>query len=186
MNLDKTQDYKAWLQAFTKKYPSIPASKLMYRDADGNNPCRDNLGGDLNDIFIPYELTLSIGHLPESYSILELNVTGSNNTLSDINMAQVNTAPVATATIQATQTAEYTPEDINKVAQEAVREAAQNNALNNTVVIDPETSNTEILFLLFLVIVICIIGGGAVWYFNRKKRQNKHISKKLNDKKMKS
>ena len=164
MNLDKNPDYKSWLQAFTKKYPSIPASKLMYRDSNGNNPCRDNLGGDLNDIFIPYELTLSIGHLPESYSILELNVTGSNNTLSDINMAQISgtNATNPTAAIKATQ----------EVVKEAVKDGTAINQVEHGLADQSEITDSSgisnlLLFIIF-VVVICIICG-AVWFFNRRK-----------------
>jgi hypothetical protein len=159
MNLDKNPDYKAWLQAFTKKYPSIPASKLMYRDSEGNNPCRDNLGGDLNDIFIPYELTLSIGNLPDSYSILELNVTGSNNTLSDINMAQISGTSAAnpTAAIEATQ----------EVVKSAIEESSQNNAITYHIEAAPSETSYLLLFIIF-VVIICIIGA-AIWFFNRRK-----------------
>jgi hypothetical protein len=94
INLPQTAGYKEWLAAFTKKYPSIVASPLMYADADGKNPCRDNIGNDLQNIFIPYEITTRIGQLPPSYSITELNVTGSNNVLSDINMSQITGAGI--------------------------------------------------------------------------------------------
>jgi len=158
MTLDKTPDYKAWLQAFTKKYPSIPASKLMYRDSEGNNPCRDNLGGDLNDIFIPYELTLSIGNLPESYSILELNVTGNNNVLSDINMAQISGTNAANpaAAIEASQA----------IVKEAIKDKTAINQVGNDLAEQSEISNF-LLFIIFIV-VVCIIAGAAYYYSHRK------------------
>jgi hypothetical protein len=90
INLSQTPHYKEWLAAFTKKYPSIVASPLMYANAEGKNPCRDNIGNDLQNIFIPYEITTRIGQLPPSYTITELNVNiaGSNNVLTDIDMSQ--------------------------------------------------------------------------------------------------
>jgi hypothetical protein len=88
MVMDQTDDYRSWLKSFTAKYPSIPVSRLMYRGADGANVCRDNISGDLTEMLIPYELTLSIGHLPSSYSIIDLDISGSNNNLSNINLTQ--------------------------------------------------------------------------------------------------
>ena len=159
MTLDKTPDYKAWLQAFTKKYPSIPASKLMYRDSEGNNPCRDNLGGDLNDIFIPYELTLSIGNLPESYSILELNVTGDNNVLSDINMAQISGTNAANpaAAIEASQA----------IVKEAIKDGTAINQVGNDLAENSLAYQNLLLFIIFIV-VVCIIAGAAYYYSHRK------------------
>jgi hypothetical protein len=88
MIMDQTNEYREWLKSFTAKYPSIPASRLMYRGVDGANVCRDNLSTDLTEMLIPYELTKSIGYLPDSYSIVDLTISGSNNNLSNVNLTQ--------------------------------------------------------------------------------------------------
>jgi hypothetical protein len=100
MNLTKTPEYLKWQQLMTQRYPEVPISVLMYGGKDGTNPCRDNMDYDMTEIFIPSSVLASKGQLPRSYNISTLEVTGSNNVLSNVSMSQnvTNNAPaVATS-----------------------------------------------------------------------------------------
>ena len=158
INLPQTPKYKEWLASFTKRFPSIVASPLMYADAEGKNPCRDNISGDLNDIFIPYELTLSIGNLPESYTITELNVNvlGDNNILTDIDMSQnIN---------------------VGGANQNAPNQNAPNPSIYNSNIPDSNLINQEsddqifglsdtVIFLILLGIIIAILFAGVLGFY---------------------
>ena len=163
MNLPQTPKYKEWLASFTKRFPAIVASPLMYADAEGKNPCRDNISGDLNDIFIPYELTLSIGNLPESYTITELNVNvlGDNNILTDIDMSQ---------NINVGGAKQNTPNP-NAPNQNAPTPNIYNSNLPDPNLINQESDDQifglsdTVIFLILLGIIIAILFAGVLGFY---------------------
>lgn len=87
MNLTNQPEYIRWTQAMNAKHPEIVISPLMYMDITGANPCRTHLTTDMQTQFIPSELIAQIGHLPTSYSIADITVSGDNNILTDINIS---------------------------------------------------------------------------------------------------
>jgi hypothetical protein len=84
INLTNKPEYILWTQAMNAKHPEIVISPLMYLDVNGYNPCRKHLTTDMQTQFIPSELIAQIGHLPTSYSISDLTVSGDNNILTDV------------------------------------------------------------------------------------------------------
>lgn len=95
MNLTSTAEYIRWAKIMNIKHPEVVISPLMYMDAAGGNPCRKHLTTDMQTQFIPSELIKQIGHLPSSYSITDLTVSGNNNILTDIKIDGRSVAPPA-------------------------------------------------------------------------------------------
>jgi hypothetical protein len=92
MNLTNNPEYIRWSQLMNAKHPEIVISPLMYLDVNGYNPCRKHLTTDMQTQFIPSELIAQIGHLPTSYSISDLTVSGNNNVLSNVSSSVTNTS----------------------------------------------------------------------------------------------
>jgi hypothetical protein len=158
MQMTKTDDYKAWAKQFAKSFPSIPVSPLMYAASDGTNACRDNIGDDLNNYFVPYALTLSIGHLPESYNISQLIVSGDNNQV-DATQTQTNNN---IKTIQTTnQTANQTSNPVGNPADPPTKLPAgePNEPGNQEGQSQNQPISTSVLYIILVVIVVCVFAA---------------------------
>ena len=148
MNLTETDGYKKWQKLMTKKYPEIPVSVLMYGDEHGANPCRDKIDYDMESIFIPSSVLASKGQLPKSYNITNLEVTGSNNVLSNVSMSQNVTNNTGVAAVENGATSLLS--SITKSAED----------FGSKYGLSPSTSN-----MILLIIVVALFGTAGYYMF---------------------
>jgi len=165
MKLPDTPDYKKWVQLMNQKFPGMVINPLSYRDADAKNPCVAGLSNDLIDIFIPYELLADIGHLPTTYSIQDLSVSGNNNVVTSSQDQIVTTSSgIKSPAVPTSPTSPTSPSGNNSLITKSV--------ITNSPVDKSSAPNSTDNTIIYTIIFICIIVAAAVVVFFRNVKKN--------------
>ncbi len=93
LTIPKDPKYQEWARAFSKKYPQLIPNLLSYDDGTGVNACRSGTTDNV-DIFLTRDIVEARKHLPDKFTIQELNVSGTGNVVnSDMTAGDNQNAP---------------------------------------------------------------------------------------------